>query len=143
MFDFEITFELYGHFRCIQVLHSKWNYIYWVLSYSVGFQSSPRANKQTNKKQNSRNSVERDQRLLGKCSTNQGPGNGGVSVEREQMSPEDFAYQKIIMIGEAHNELVHQIGAKSDQRFLCKCVGSAHSIRDQKNGRSSLERDQK
>ena len=58
-------------------------------------------------------------------------------------APNDFAYQKIIMIGEAHNELVHQIGAKSDQRFLCKCVGSAQSIRGQKKGRSLLERDQK
>ena len=26
--DVKVTFELYGHFRCLQVLYSKWNYTY-------------------------------------------------------------------------------------------------------------------
>ena len=36
-FNAQVTFELYSHFRCLQVLHSKWNYIYLILSDSVDF----------------------------------------------------------------------------------------------------------
>ena len=27
-FDVQVTFELYSHFRCLQVIYSKLNYIY-------------------------------------------------------------------------------------------------------------------
>ena len=39
--DVEATFELRGHFRCLQVLYSKWNYIYNALSYSVDYRAPP------------------------------------------------------------------------------------------------------
>ena len=37
--DGQVEFELYDHFRCLQVIYSKYNYIYYVLSYSVDFKA--------------------------------------------------------------------------------------------------------
>ena len=45
----------------------------------------------------------------------------------------DFSeeWPNLIRPGEAHNEFVHQIWAKSDQRFACKYAETAQSIRGQ------------
>ena len=37
--DVKVSFELYGHLWSLQVLYSKLNYIYWVLSYSMDFKA--------------------------------------------------------------------------------------------------------
>ena len=36
---YKITLEFYSNFRGLQILYSKWNYIYSVLSYSVDFKA--------------------------------------------------------------------------------------------------------
>ena len=43
--------------------------------------------------------------------------------------------QKLIRMRKAHNELAHQIWAKSDQRFACKCVETPQSFRSQETTR--------
>ena len=39
--------------------------------------------------------------------------------------------QKLTRPGEAHRKFAHQIRAKSDQRFICKCAETARPIRGQ------------
>ena len=50
------------------------------------------------------------------------PENGTKLVEHDQ---------ELIRPGQAHNELVYQILAKSGQQFVCKCMKTAQQIRDQ------------
>ena len=64
------------------------------------------------------------------CPTNQGIGNAGNSVERDQ---------KLIRPGEAHNEYVHKIWAQSDQRFVGKCVENFHQSESEARKQQKLE----
>ena len=48
--------------------------------------------------------------------------NSRISVEHDQQWTSD---------GEAHNELTNQIGAQTDQWFVCKCMETAQPIRSQ------------
>ena len=55
-----------------------------------------------------------------------------LSIRGQENSRKSVEHdQKLFRSGEPQNELVHQIWAQCDQRFVCKCVETAQSIIDQ------------
>ena len=72
--------------------------------------------------------------MYGNCSTNQRSGNGGNSLEADQ---------KVIKLGEYHNECVHQVWSQSPERYVRKCTEATQMWRTKERTKETNKRTDK